>query len=450
MYQAKLKEPTVPHVKTRTRWLQLVIGILCMALIANLQYSWTLFVRPMHDAMGWPEHSIQTAFTIFIIVETWLGPLEGMLVDRFGPRPVVAGGAVLIFIAWMMNAHAHSLPELYIAAVIAGVGAGSVYGTCVGNALKWFPEKRGFASGLTATGFGVGAALTVVPIAHAINAHGYQYAFSTFAMILGGSILVLSMFLMRATPGLHVKTASRARAETRHNLTTAQAVRTPVFWVMYAIFTAVSIGGLIATAQLGPIARDYGVTSMSLTLLGASVPLLAVTLSIDNLANGLTRPLGGFLSDRFGRENIMFIVFLGEGVALFGLGKFAHLPIGFLISAPLIFLSWGETYAISSALAGDTFGDKHVTANAGALYTTKGVAALLVPLGSVIKEMTGSWTTVLLCCAAIAIAAAFASKFVLSPMRRAFIERGNLSEDASQLDVGLTHAGAAVQADLAH
>lgn len=448
MYQAKLKAPIAAHA--RTRWLQLVIGVLCMALIANLQYSWTLFVRPMHDTMGWPEHSIQTAFTIFIIVETWLGPLEGMLVDRFGPRPVVASGAVLIFIAWMMNAYAHSLPLLYIAAVLSGVGAGSVYGTCVGNALKWFPEKRGFASGLTATGFGVGAALTVVPIANTINAHGYRYAFSTFAMILGGSILVLSLFLVRPSPGLRIKVASRARVETRRNLTTVQALRTPVFWVMYAIFAAVSMGGLIATAQLGPIARDFGVTKMALSFLGASVPLLALTLSIDNLANGLTRPLGGFLSDRFGRENVMFIVFLGEGAALFGLAEFGHTPIGFLLSAPLIFLCWGETYAISSALAGDTFGDVHVTANAGALYTTKGVAALLVPLGSAIKEMTGSWTTVLLGCAAIAIATAFAAKFVLSPMRRAFIERGNLPDEAGQVDVNLTHVRQAAQADPVH
>lgn len=241
MYQAKLQEPKVAHA--RTRWLQLLIGVLCMGLIANLQYSWTLFVRPMHNTMGWPEHSIQIAFTIFIIVETWLGPVEGMLVDRYGPRPVVAGGAILIFIAWTMNAYANSLPILYIAAVISGVGAGSVYGTCVGNALKWFPEKRGFASGLTATGFGVGAALTVIPIANAIKAHGYQSAFLTFAAILGGSILVLSMFLVRPAPPRRGKAAPSRFVETRHDFTTGQMLRTPVFWLMYVIFAAVSTGG---------------------------------------------------------------------------------------------------------------------------------------------------------------------------------------------------------------
>ncbi|SDR61141.1 oxalate/formate MFS antiporter [Paraburkholderia tuberum] len=423
MKQAKHDEPATAH--SRTRWLQLVIGILCMGLVANLQYSWTLFVRPMHDTMGWPESSIQLAFSIFIIVETWLVPVEGMLVDRFGPRPLVAGGAVLIFIAWTMNSTVHSLPMLYAAAVVSGLGAGCVYGTCVGNALKWFPEKRGFASGLTAAGFGVGAALTVIPIANAIKANGYQNAFSTFAMVLGGAILVLSLFMVRPATGLRAKAVSRKVIETRHNFTTGQMLRTPVFWVMYLIFTAICAGGLIATAQIGPIARDFGIAKMPIVVLGTVLPLLTLTLSIDNLVNGLTRPLCGFISDKFGRENTMSIVFLGEGAALIGLVQFGQSPVGFLIFAPLIFLFWGEIYAISSALVGDTFGNKHVTANAGALYTTKGTAALLVPLGSLIKETTGSWSTVFIVCAAISVITALASKTVLGPMRRSFVEMSN-------------------------
>jgi MFS transporter, OFA family, oxalate/formate antiporter len=423
MKRAKHDEPAMAHA--RTRWLQLLIGILCMGLVANLQYSWTLFVRPMHDTMGWPESSIQLAFSVFIIVETWLVPVEGLLVDRFGPRPVVSGGAVLIFIAWTMNAWAHSLAMLYAAAVVSGLGAGCVYGTCVGNALKWFPEKRGFASGLTAAGFGVGAALTVIPIANAIKVNGYQSAFSTFAIVLGGAILFLSLFMVRPAPGVRPTTAPRKVIEARHNFTTAQMLRTPVFWVMYLIFTAICAGGLIATAQVGPIARDFGIAKTPIALFGAAIPLLTLTLSVDNLVNGLTRPLCGFISDKFGRENTMFIVFLGEGAALIGLIQFGQSPLGFLIFAPLIFLFWGEIYAISSALVGDTFGSKHVTANAGALYTTKGTAALLVPLGSLIKETTGSWSTVFIVCAAVSVITALASKMVLSPMRRSFIEKSN-------------------------
>jgi OFA family oxalate/formate antiporter-like MFS transporter len=414
-----------------TRWIQLLLGILCMGLVANLQYSWTLFVRPMHDAMGWPEATIQVAFAIFVIVETWLVPVEGMLVDRFGPRPVVAAGAVLIFVAWTLNAHVHSIPMLYVAAVISGTGAGCVYGTCVGNALKWFPERRGLASGLTAAGFGVGAALTVIPIANAIKTSGYQNAFSTFAMILGGAIFVISLLMIRPAAYGKVNLGTVACAQINRDFTTAQMMRTPVFWVMYLIFTAICAGGLIATAQLGPIARDFGIAGTPIALLGAVIPLLTLTMSVDNLVNGLTRPLCGFLSDKIGRENTMFLVFIGEGIAMLGLVEFGNHPIGFLIFSPMIFLCWGEIYSISSALIGDTYGNKYVTANAGALYTTKGVAVLIVPIGSLVKVSSGSWDAVFIFCAVISIGTALLAKFVLSPMRSTFIARHNAELEAN-------------------
>ena len=434
------------------RWLQLFIGLACMGLIANLQYGWTLFVKPMHTTMGWPMGGIQVAFTIFIIIETWLGPVEGWLVDRYGPRPVVAGGAVLIFVAWMLNARATSLTELYVNAVIAGVGVGCVYGTCVGNALKWFPEKRGFASGLTAAGFGIGAALTVIPIAEGIKSNGYQATFSTWAMILGGIIFVLSMFLVAPPSDLRSRLGVGKRLESRRDYTTSEMLKTGPFWVMYLIFTAVCAGGLITTAQIGPIANSFGIASAPIGVLGTALPLLTLTLSIDNLVNGFTRPFGGFVSDRIGREAMMCIVFVGEGIALVGLVTLGHNTIAFLVFAPMIFLCWGEIYALSSALVGDTYGSKHVTANAGALYTTKGVAALCVPLGSVMAGATGSWTLIFFLCAGVSVAMAFVTALVLVPMRRRFIEQSNrdgfeaprTSQDAGEmLPVAVTGAATA-------
>ena len=404
------------------RWTQLVIGILCMALVANLQYGWTLFVNPMQTAHpDWVKASIQLAFSIFVVVETWLVPVEGWLVDKFGPRPVVAVGAVLVAIAWIIDSKAETLGMLYTGAVIAGLGAGCVYGTCVGNALKWFPDRRGLAAGLTAAGFGAGAALTVIPIANMIKNSGYQSAFFTFALIQGISIFVLSMFLVRPRHNASLKVSAR-NVQSKRDYTPKEMLKTPVFWLLYAIFVAVAAGGLMATAQIGPIAKDYGMAKQQFMIFGTMLPLLTLTLSIDNLANGLTRPLCGFISDKIGRENTMFLVFLGEGLALLGLMYFGHTPMGFLVFAPMIFLFWGEIFSIFPAVCADTFGAKNAAANAGTLYTAKGTASLLVPLASVLS-VGGKWAPVFYFSAAICVIAAVAARFLLKPMRERYLGR---------------------------
>src|SRR3984885_3360197 len=309
------------HAAGANRWCQLVIGMLCMALVANLQYAWTLFVTPMSTRHHWGEASIQLAFAIFILTETWLVPVEGWLVDKFGPRPVVAGGAVCAGIAWVMNSYATTLPMLYVASVIAGIGAGGVYGTCVGNALKWFPDRRGLAAGLTAAGFGAGAAVTVIPIANMITRSGYEHTFFFFGILQGVCIFVLALLLLKPTPRA-ATTVKKKFAVSKTDYTSGQMIRTPVFWVIYASFVAVAAGGLMATAQIGPIAKDWGLAKIPMSVFGLmTLPLLTLTLSIDNLANGFTRPLCGFVSDKIGRENTMFILFTGEGLALLGLMK---------------------------------------------------------------------------------------------------------------------------------
>ncbi|HET9652467.1 MAG TPA: oxalate/formate MFS antiporter [Usitatibacter sp.] len=412
------------------RWTQLCIGIACMALVANLQYGWTLFVNPMQAAHpDWVKASIQLAFSIFVVVETWLVPIEGWLVDRFGPRPVVAAGAVLVGAAWIMDSHATTLTMLYAAAVVAGLGAGCVYGTCVGNALKLFPDRRGLAAGLTAAGFGAGAALTVIPIANMIRNSGYQATFFAFALIQGFAIFLLALLLVRPQAPAHAKVTARVRSTSR-DFSPREMVKTPVFWLLYFIFVAVAAGGLMATAQIGPIAKDYGVATEQFMIFGAMMPLLTLTLSVDNLANGLTRPLCGFLSDRIGRENTMFIVFLGEGLALLGLLHFGRDPVAFLIFAPLIFLFWGEIFSIFPAVCADTFGARNAAANAGTLYTAKGTASLLVPLASVLSR-GGKWAAVFYFSAAICIVAALLARFLLKPMRERYLAAAPLPAAAA-------------------
>jgi OFA family oxalate/formate antiporter-like MFS transporter len=401
------------------RWFQLAVGVVCMGLVANLQYGWTLFVSPMDAKHHWGTSAIQVAFSIFIVTETWLVPLEGWLVDKFGPRPVVAGGALCAGLAWVMNAYATTLPELYAAAVIAGIGAGGVYGTCVGNALKWFPDKRGLAAGLTAAGFGAGAAITVIPIANMIHSAGYEQAFLFFGILQGVAIFALSLLLVkpRAPKGA---VAAKAVLTNPVEFTPGQMMKTPVFWLIYVCFVAVAAGGIMATAQLGPIAKDYGFASMPVTMLGMTLPLLTMTLSIDNLCNGFTRPLCGFLSDRFGRENTMFVIFIGEGLALLGLMQFGQNPYAFMFFAALTFLFWGEIFSIFPALCADTFGSKFAAANAGTLYTAKGTAAMLVPLASILSAR-GGWDAVFTVAAVVTIAAGLSAKLVLAPMRKRFI-----------------------------
>jgi OFA family oxalate/formate antiporter-like MFS transporter len=413
--------------KTSNRWVQLVFGIICMGLVANLQYAWTLFVTPMEAQNHWGLSAIQLSFSIFILVETWLVPVEGWLVDKFGPRPVVAIGAVFAAAGWIIDSRATTLTELYIAAVIAGIGAGCVYGTCVGNALKWFPDKRGLAAGLTAAGFGAGAAVTVIPIGNMIQDSGYQHAFMFFGILQGVLILILAMFMVRPKAPRGVQVAPRI-VTTKVDYPTGKMIRQPLFWLIYAMFVAVAAGGLMATAQIGPIAKDYGLAKLPITLFGITLPLLTMTLSIDNLCNGFTRPLCGFISDRLGRENTMFVVFLGEGLSILGLMKFGHDPVAFMVFAALLFLFWGEIFSIFPAICADTYGVKFAAGNAGTLYTAKGTASLLVPLASVLSA-GGNWDRVFIAAASITIVAACAAKFILAPARKRFIENANAIHD---------------------
>ncbi|WP_293779021.1 oxalate/formate MFS antiporter [uncultured Oxalicibacterium sp.] len=405
----------------RNRWVQLILGILCMGLVANLQYGWTLFVEPMNAKHQWGTAAIQLAFSIFIVTETWLVPIEGWLGDKFGPRPVVAGGAIFAGIGWVLNSMADSLPLLYTAAVISGIGAGCVYGTCVGNALKWFPDRRGLAAGLTAAGFGAGAAITVIPIANMIASDGYEKTFLTFGILQGVVIFALALFLVR--PRAPKAAANGKKIVEAADYTPKQMLKTPVFWLIYVIYVGVAAGGVMATAQLGPIAHDYGIAGTPITLFGATLPLLTMALSIDNVANGITRPLCGMISDKIGRENTMLIVFIGEGLALLGLMQWGHNPYAFMVFAALIFMFWGEIFSIFPAICGDTFGSKFASANAGTLYTAKGAAAALVPVASLLA-VGGNWNRVFILAAIVTITAGIAAKFLLAPMRKRFIADG--------------------------
>ena len=405
------------------RWGQLACGILCMVMIANLQYGWTLFVNPIDQLYHWGTPAIQIAFSIFIATETWLVPVEGWFVDRFGPRLVVAFGGILVACAWALDSLANSLTVLYVAAALSGIGAGAVYGTCVGNALKWFPDRRGLAAGLTAAGFGAGAAATVIPIRDVVLAFGYQSAFLWFGLGQGLLVLIISQFLRAPEPGETPKPAVRLTQSLRDS-SPLEMLKSPIFWLLYVMFVMAAASGLMATAQIAPIARDFQLADHDVTILFITATTLSAALVIDSILNGLARPLFGWISDIIGRENTMAIVFSLGALAYWGLGALGHTPYMFVLMAGLIFFTWGEIFSLFPSTCADTYGVKYATTNAGLLYTAKGTSAWVVPLASLLKNYSGHWHWVFAIPTIMNLTVAALALFVLKPMRRRVTKQG--------------------------
>jgi len=416
---------TISRAEVRsTRWGYLAICVTCMVMIANLQYGWTLFVNPMHQAHGWSIASIQFAFAIFIALETWLTPIEGWIVDSLGPhrgpKIMVAFGGIAVALGWVINAYANSLEMLYLGAVISGVGGGAVYATCVGMAVKWFPDRRGLAVGLTAAGYGAGAALTVIPIRYVIDNFDYSTAFFWFGIVQGAIVLLLALLLRGPEPGEMTAAPAPKVAQSSKSYSPKEVLASPVFWLLYIMFVMVSASGLMATAQIAPIAADFKVSN-EIVFWGATT--LTAALIIDNLANGAARPLFGWISDSIGRELTMAIAFGLGGVSYWLLGSLGTAPWAFVLFAALIFLTWGEIFSLFPSTCTDTFGPQFATVNLGLLYTAKGTSAFLVPVANLIKSWTGGWHMVFVVTALMNFAVVGLALFVLKPMRARAMKR---------------------------
>jgi OFA family oxalate/formate antiporter-like MFS transporter len=418
------------RASSATRWSQLVSVVICMVLIANLQYGWTLFVNPMREAhgawgfdfLGWhfdALSAIQWAFAIFIALETWLTPIHGWFVDYLGPQRgpklVVAFGGVMVAAGWLLNSVADSLAVLYLGAVVGGIGGGAVYATSVGQAVKWFPDRRGLAVGLTAGGYGFGSALSVIPIQYVIETSGYQAAFFWFALIQGGIVFLLAWLLRGPEPGEIPATAAPKVIQSVRSYAPGEVLKSPVFWLLYVMFVMVSGSGLMATAQIAPIAKDFGVEKVVL-LFGTTT--IAVAVIVDSIANGTARPLFGWVSDNIGREYTMAIAFALGGIAYWLLGAFGTSPWLFVIFAAMIFLTWGEIFSLFPSTCTDTFGPKFATVNLSLLYTAKGTSAAFAPLANMIKDAAGGWYMVFLLATIMNFVVVGLALFVLRPLRQ--------------------------------
>lgn len=401
------------------RWLQLGAGIVAMIAVSNLQYGWTLFVNPIKARHpDWEAAAIQFAFTIFVFMETWLVPIEVYLADRRGPMFVVLLGGILATVSWTVNSMADTIWGLYLGNAIGGVGAGMVYGTSIGSALKWFPDRRGLAAGLTAAAWGAGSALTVRPMQYVIEHFGYEQTFLWFG--LGQGVVVFLMALLMRAPRPHHLSEAASRVIVVHSgrdCTPVEVLRTPIFWLLYVMMTMVASGGLMATAQISLMASDFGVAKVTYYFFGMSMTALTLAMELDRVMGGITRPIFGWISDRIGREKTMFFAFSMEGLAVLLWIKFAHDPLWFILLSGLTFFAWGEVFSLFPAMVGDLFGRKYASTNYGMMYTAKGMASLLVPLGNLVKEATGSWHVVFTVAVVFDITCGLLAWFVLRPMR---------------------------------
>src|SRR5437588_273359 len=420
--------PAAVSVSDSYRWTQLAIGVAAMVMIANYQYGWTFFVPDIQKKFGWDRASIQCAFTLFVLFETWLVPIEGWFVDKYGPRLVVLAGGILCALGWMINSEVTTLNGYYLGMIIAGIGAGGIYGTCVRNALKWFPDKRGLAAGITAAGFGAGSALTVAPIQAMIKDSGFQQTFLYFGLGQGLIIVILAFFLFAPKAGQVPAVIQNVNViQSRRNYQPTEVIRHPIFWLMYFMFVIVGAGGLMVTANLKPIAVDWKIDNVPVTLMAMTMTAVTFAATIDRILNGLTRPFFGWISDMIGRENTMFIAFGMEGVGIWALYMVGQNPVWFVLLSGIVFFAWGEIYSLFPSTCTDTVGAYFATTNAGLLYTAKGAAALLLPRANYMQQSSCTVDRVFVIAAGANILASLLALVALKPWRKVVVAKSQAS-----------------------
>ncbi|MGB2603517.1 MAG: oxalate/formate MFS antiporter [Candidatus Sulfotelmatobacter sp.] len=412
------------------RWIQLVAGIIAMMAIANLQYAWTLFTKPIQTHLHVSLVAVQWTFTLFVLLETWLVPFEGYLVDLIGPRLMLGLGSIMVGLGWIGSGRAETIHSLYFWYGVGGVGAGVVYGGAIGNALKWFPDHRGLCVGLTAGAFGIGTATTIAPIAGMLKVSGYQHTFIFWGFVQGIVVLICSLFLAKPPMGWTPPNWKEKEAKIKAKINTSsvdmtplQMLRQPSFYVIYVMMVMLAFGGLVVTAQLNPMASSYHVDKVVI-IWGMTALVLAIT--VDRLLNGLTRPFWGWVSDHIGRENAIFVSFILEAIAVFALLQLIGHPVWFVALSGLCFFAWGNIFSLFPSITGDLYGNKWATTNYGIVYTAKGAAAAFAGPGAAwLFAKTGSWNKVFWAMIICDLIAAFMALLWLKPLAARAVRNSN-------------------------
>jgi OFA family oxalate/formate antiporter-like MFS transporter len=400
------------------RWCQLVLGLIAMMSISSPQYVWTLFTGPLNQKLGTTLAELQWTFSLLIILQTWCSPLQAYLVDRFGPRTLISIGALMSGGGWVWSSYVSNIWALYFTyGVVCGFGTGIIYVGIIGLMVRWFPDRRGLATGLAAAGYGFGAFFTSFPIDSMIKSSGYAHTLVVWGIIQGVIGIVAAQWLRVPPEGWQPEGYTPATATTmqsKRSYTPQEMLKSPTFWLLFIMMSMMSTSGLMVTSNVGPFAREYKVAEI-LVLGMAALPL---SLTLSRVTNGLTRPFFGWVSDHIGREMTMFVAFTLEAIAILVLFAFIDQPALFVVLTGLVFFGWGEIFSLFPSTLTDTFGPKYAATNYGFLYIAQGVGSILGgPAAAFLKQMTGSWTAVFIIVAILDVVTALLAITALRSMR---------------------------------
>lgn len=417
--------PSIPTAWYWNRWAQLVLGLIAMMAISSPQYVWTLFTGPLNQRLGTTLAELQWTFSLLIILQTWCSPLQAYLVDKFGPRLLISVGALMAGGGWVLSAYVQNIWALYFTyGVICGFGTGIIYVGIIGLMVRWFPDRRGLATGLAAAGYGFGAIFTSFPIDSMIKSAGYAHTLVVWGIIQGAVGIIAAQGLRIPPEGWQPEgytAATPARMQSRRSYSPAEMLRSPTFWLLFLMMSMMSTSGLMVVSNVGPFAKEFGVAD-ALVFGMAALPL---SLTLSRLTNGLTRPFFGWVSDQIGRETTMALAFSLECAAILVLFAFVDRPALFVVLTGLVFFGWGEIFSLFPATLTDTFGPKYAATNYGFLYIAQGVGSILGgPVAAFLKQTTGSWTSVFIIVAILDAVTALLAVTALRKLRSRHLQAG--------------------------
>ncbi|MBV7276915.1 oxalate/formate MFS antiporter [Clostridium sp. PL3] len=352
------------------RWVQLISACLAMIMIANLQYAWTLFTTPLVKSLHSSLVAVQYAFTLFIMFETFVQPVGGLLLDKFGTKLMFALAGILIGGGWAMLGQASSVPMLYFFYAAAGVGAAIIYGGSVSVAVRWFPDKRGLASGLIAGAFGIGSMPFVPIIQKILNTSGPAQAFMSTG-VFQGVIVVIIAFILHYPIDTKMSSQKEKAAKvdpSKIGFSPSEVLKTPHFWIIWTMFLSISIGGLVVTANTKPFGTKLGIASS----------FIVAAVMLNSLANGVGRVFWGSVSDRLGRTKTMCLSFGLNAIFLFLLPVFGGSSgVAYVVLLMCVMFTWGQLFSLFPSLNADIFGSTYAATNYGFIYSGKGFASIL-------------------------------------------------------------------------